>query len=223
MVRSPAVDADRGEHDHAYHHGNLRRALMDDALKIIRDGGVDALTLRDLARRAGVTHAAPHHHFRDKAALLAALSVEGLTLLDKAMTAAEERAGTAPMERLLGVGRAYIMFAAEHPEYSAVMFRPEIWEPECGLRDEPCQGAAWRHLVDGIVMCQQAGVAPLGDPLPIAIHLWSLVHGLATLWNLGPLQAVPLAGGLEGLADMILGQAGRDLMLAARGDCAPPA
>ena len=126
MVRPRTVDHDLAEH--GYHHGNLRRALMDEALKIIREQGVAAITLRDLARRTGVTHAAPHHHFRDKAALITALCNEGLSMLDQAMTVAEEGSGVSPIERLLGVGRAYIVFATEHPDYFAVMFTPELYE-----------------------------------------------------------------------------------------------
>ena len=216
MVRPRMIETDRTEH--TYHHGNLRRALMDEALKIIREQGVDAMTLRDLARRTGVTHAAPHHHFRDKAALIAALRHEGLGMLDTAMTAAEDRVGDSPGERLLAVGHAYVMFATEHPDYFAVMFRPEPSEGDCDPGDAAEQGA-WRHLVDGIVACQQVGLAPRGEPLPIAIHLWSLVHGLASLWVLGALQvAPPEAGGIEGITTMVLRQAGRNLRLAAQSD-----
>ena len=215
--------------ERTYHHGNLRRALMDEALTIIGERGVDALTLRDLARRTGVTHAAPHHHFRDKTALLTALSIEGWALLDQAMTAAKEQVGASPLERLLAVGRAYILFADQHRDYFAVMLRPETFQaPDCELRDEDCQGAAWRHLIEGLAACQQAGVAPRGDLLPIALHLWSLVHGLATMWVMGTLgpafveglaatgETMPGGGGIESLAEVILRQAGRDLELAAQ-------
>lgn len=231
MGRAQQVDGDR-----TYHHGNLRRALMDEALKIIREQGVEAITLRDLARRTRVTHAAPHHHFRDKAALIAALSREGMTLLDEAMTAAEETAGSSPAERLLAVARAYVIFATGHPEYFAVMFRPEGCEPGPGPMETssetsqastqgvpwvPCaspeQSRAWQHLLNAITACQQAGVAPQGSPLPIAIQLWSLVHGLASLWVSGTLQcAPPEVGGIEEVTDMVLRLTGCDLALAAR-------
>jgi AcrR family transcriptional regulator len=229
MVAPRAAVADDPA-EHTYHHGNLRRALMDEALTIIAEQGADALTLRDLARRTGVTHAAPHHHFRDKTALLTALSIEGWALLDKAMTTAEEQAGASPLERLLAVGRAYILFADEHRDYFAVMLRPETFRPDCELRDEDCQGAAWRHLIEGLVACQQAGVAPQGDPLPIALHLWSLVHGLATMWVMGTLgpafaeglertgATMPGGGGIEALAEVVLRQAGRNLVLAAQAE-----
>jgi AcrR family transcriptional regulator len=197
---------------------------MDEALKIIGEHGVDALTLRDLARRTGVTHAAPHHHFRDKAALIAALGHEGLSMLDAAMTAAEEAAEDFPGERLLAVGRAYVVFATSHPDYFAVMFRPEPSAAGGDEKDVHEQVGAWRHLVDGIIACQQAGMAPAGDPLPIAIYLWSLVHGLASLWLFGPLMMSmpPEAGGVESLADLVLRQAGRDLAAAARAQSSPP-
>jgi AcrR family transcriptional regulator len=227
MVRPLAVDLDQTEH--TYHHGNLRRALMDAALEIIREQGVDALTLRDLARRTGVTHAAPHHHFRDKTALLTALCDEGLLMLDQAMTAAEERSGTDPTERLIAVGRAYVMFAAEDSDYFTVMYRPEPYRPDCEQVACPAAGRVWGHLIDGIVACQQAGVAPQGDPLPIAIHLWSLVHGLSTLWISGSLsfpdgsiKFAPSGGdGIEGIAEVVLRNAGRDLALAARAEGLP--
>ena len=81
----------------------------------------------------------------------------------------------------------------------------------------------WKHLIDGIVACQYAGVAPQGDLLPITIHLWSLVHGLASLWVSGSLRfAPPEGGGIEGLTDMVLRNAGRDLALAARAESSSP-
>jgi AcrR family transcriptional regulator len=216
MERPETAETDRAER--AYHHGNLRRALMDEALHIIRERGADAMTLRDLSRRTGVTHAAPRHHFRDKAQLIAALGQEGLWMLDQAMTDAEAAAGPSPGERLLAVGRAYVMFATEHPDYFAVMFRPEPCAPGCEAEGTPEPIGAWRHLVDAIVACQQAGTAPPGDPLPIAIYLWSLVHGLASLWVFGTLKlsTPPEAGGIEGLTDLVLRQAGRDLAGSAR-------
>ena len=220
MVVPLAVDLDSTEH--TYHHGHLRRALMDEALKIIRQQGVAALTLRDLARRTGVTHAAPHHHFRDKTALIAALANEGLSMLEQAMAIAEEKSGGSPTERLLAVGRAYIMFAVEHPDYFAIMFLPEPCEAGFEVTDPSAQQGPWGHLVDGVVACQQAGVAPQGDLLPITIHLWSLVHGLATLWVSGSLRfAPPEGGGIEGLTEMVLRNAGRDLALAARAEALP--
>lgn len=203
--------------DHPYHHGNLRRALLDEALKAIRDEGVDAITLREVARRVGVTHAAPYHHFPDKASLIAALGQEGLAMLDDAMDLAEQQAGADPAARLEAIGEAYVLFAASHPDYFAVMFRPEPCLTDGEPPRGPAEGGAWRHLVDAIVACQQAGLAPAGDPLPLAINAWSLVHGLASLWVFGTLNyAPPEMGGIEGLATMVVGQSVRSLAAMAR-------
>src|SRR3954451_21225511 len=101
----------------SYHHGNLRRVLIDKALEAIADDGVAALSLRDVARRAGVSHAAPAHHFGDKAGVLTAIATEGFELLAGATRAASGD--------LLDRGLAYIRFAVEHPAHYEVMFRPD--------------------------------------------------------------------------------------------------
>ena len=100
----------------AYHHGNLRRALLDGSLAVIAEKGVEGLSLRDVASRIGVSHAAPYHHFADKTALVNALALEGMALMDTQMALAEEAAGDDPKERLLGIGMAYVTFAVEHPD-----------------------------------------------------------------------------------------------------------
>src|SRR6186997_1557994 len=106
----------------AYHHGDLRRALLDAAFKLVRKEGLEALTLREVARKVGVTHAAPYHHFESREVLLDVMADEAFEALDVAMVAAI--AGLdAPTERLLAVGRAYIDHARAHPEHTEVMFR----------------------------------------------------------------------------------------------------
>src|SRR3954465_7674531 len=107
----------------AYHHGDLRRAVLDAALEVIADAGPGAISLRDLARRAGVSHAAPAHHFKDKAGLLTAIAVEGNELLADSLTDAldEERTG------LIDLGVRYVRFALEHPAHFEVMYRPDLY------------------------------------------------------------------------------------------------
>lgn len=100
----------------AYHHGDLRRALLAAALEAIEEVGPTALSLRDLARRAGVSHAAPAHHFGDKAGLLTALAAQGFDLLAQALVQAGDD--------LLEAGVAYVDFAVRHRAYFEVMFRP---------------------------------------------------------------------------------------------------
>lgn len=185
-----------------YHHGNLRRALLDGALAIIAERGVDGLSLREVAACAGVSHAAPYHHFADKAALVRALAREGMDVMDERMAAAQEAAGDDPAERLLAIGMAYVLFAEARPEYFAVFTAPDLAaapEPEQG------SGGTWTRLAQAVVACQAAGRLPAGDPVVLAVTMWSLVHGLAELWTNGPLRFMPqAAGGLEPMAREVL-------------------
>ncbi|WP_091292351.1 TetR/AcrR family transcriptional regulator [Micromonospora halophytica] len=162
-----------------YHHGDLRRALLATTAEAIREAGPAALSLRDLARRAGVSHAAPAHHFGDKAGLLTAFAVEGYDLL------AEElgRAG----DDLLEIGVAYVRFAVEHRAHFEVMFRPDLYRP-----DDPALVAARARsgaTLHGGVAAHPAASAPDRD----ALAAWSIVHGFATLWLAGALP--PGVGG----------------------------
>lgn len=106
----------------AYHHGDLRRALLAAALEAVGEVGPAALSLRDLARRAGVSHAAPAHHFGDKAGLLTALAAQGFDLLAQTLTEADDD--------LLEAGVAYVDFAVTHRAYFEVMFRPELYRAD---------------------------------------------------------------------------------------------
>jgi AcrR family transcriptional regulator len=159
-----------------YHHGDLRRELIRHALAEITEQGVAALNLRELARRTGVSHAAPAHHFGDKAGLLTAISTEGFTLLADTLEAARERG-------FLETGVAYVSFAVEHPAHFTVMFGTGGHESDPDL-------AAARDRAGAIL---DEGVADLPHPPPepdrhdAAIAAWSLVHGFATLWLNGAL------------------------------------
>jgi AcrR family transcriptional regulator len=192
----------------AYHHGNLRRALLDQALVLIAEKGVAGLSLREVAARVGVSHAAPYHHFADKTALVHALAHEGMSLMDDQMAAAEAMAAGDPDERLLGIGMAYVIFAVERPDYYSAMNAPEINNPEAqldGAQPPEAQGNTWQRLLNAIVACQRAGEMPQGDPVILGIYLWSLVHGLAELWRGGPLSLMPQAAdGLEPMARQVL-------------------
>jgi AcrR family transcriptional regulator len=158
-----------------YHHGNLRRELLDAALEEIRAAGPVALSLRALARRAGVSHAAPAHHFGDKAGLLTAIATEGYELLAAALTEARATGG------FLEVGLAYVAFAIEHPGHFEVMFRPDLYRAgDPGFR---AARAETTRLLYG-----PAGEAfPEGDAQRVGIAGWAFVHGFASLWATGNL------------------------------------
>ena len=155
----------------AYHHGDLRQAMIASAVEAIAESGPAALSLRDLARRVGVSHAAPVHHFGDKAGLLTAVATEGYRLFGEVLRAAGPD--------LLDLGVAYVGFAIEHRAYFEVMFRPDLYHG-----DDP----ALTEARDRSGAALAGGVADRPDPELASVAAWSLVHGFATLWNTGALS-----------------------------------
>jgi AcrR family transcriptional regulator len=207
-----------------YHHGNLRRALLDAARTIVKAHGMDALTLREVARQVGVTHAAPYHHFSSREELLDALAEEGFALLDATMREALARSDDVG-ERLAAIGRAYIDFARAHPERLQVMFRrraessgqSEVVAPQQPRDDAPAR--VFGHLFDAVRAGQEAGFAPSGDPYALALTAWSLVHGFSKLWIEGPLALMPPYGPrYETLRDDLLARFGASLRELARAE-----
>jgi len=165
--------------DRPYHHGNLREALLDAAIRLIAKVGPAGFTLREVARRAGVSHNAPYRHFRDKDELLAAVGTQGFRELKQAMLRAAE-SQTTSLDRLRRSGRAYVSFALRRPEHFTVMFDAPISKAANPEYNEAGQ-QAFATLVSFIEMCQREGRLPPGDPLPPALVAWSLVHGIAKL------------------------------------------
>jgi AcrR family transcriptional regulator len=157
-----------------YHHGDLRQAVLSAAVAVIGESGPTQLSLRDLARRAGVSHAAPAHHFGDKAGLLTAIAAQGYHLLADTLTVARQ-----PSADFLEVGVAYVRFAVGHRAHFEVMFRPDLYHP-----DDPEVATARQRAADALY----GGVGSVaasgrGPDIPLAgVAAWSLVHGFATLW-----------------------------------------
>jgi AcrR family transcriptional regulator len=168
-----------------YHHGDLRAALLRGAGKVLEKQGVAALSLRDAARRAGVSHNAPYRHFADRDALLAALAAEGFRMLGEALSGVSGRA----------LGEAYVRFALEHPQRFRLMFGgalPMARYPE--LRESAAR--AYQGLLDSW--------KDMPDPQTAAAAAWSLVHGLAQLMLDGHFPAAQAAG-REAFAARVLG------------------
>lgn len=164
----------------SYHHGDLRRALIEASLALISEEGFSALTLREVARRAGVTHAAPYRHFADKEALLAAVAEEGFRAMATQMRERMDKESS-PSERLLACGVAYVLFAVRHPAHFRVMFGPHFNKPS-EHEDMSKEGShSFGLLIQSISQGQQAGELRPGEPLPLALMAWSQVHGLASL------------------------------------------
>ena len=163
----------------AYHHGDLSRALVDAAVRIVGEAGVEALTLREVGRRAGVSRSAPYRHFKDKAALLAAVALEGFRLLRRDLEAA--LAAEESTEPLIALSEAYVGFGLKHPSHYRTMF--EItWGTKNHYPALVQEGdATSRVLVEAITRGQAAGRLAPGVPGQIARVVWTLVHGIVTL------------------------------------------
>jgi AcrR family transcriptional regulator len=162
-----------------YHHGDLRRALLDAAVTAIDERGPGAVSLRELARAVGVSHAAPVHHFGDKAGLLTAVAAEGFQLLGDALAEVRARGGD-----IVEMGVAYVQFAIGHRAHFEVMFRPDLHRTDDPILDRAGE-RAFAQLTEGV-----AGGDPASTPDNSAVvAAWSLVHGFATLWNTGALPS----------------------------------
>ena len=163
-----------------YHHGNLREALLEASIQLIAEIGPSAFTLREVARRAGVSHNAPYRHFTDKDSLLAAVAAQGYSELNDAMLQAANRR-TDALDRLKHAGLAYIEFALRRPEHFTVMFDAPFSKqtnPEAARASE----RAFSTLVSLVKDSQdQRLLTP--DPLTLqfALLAWTMVHGIAKL------------------------------------------
>lgn len=163
-----------------YHHGDLKAQLLTHAREHLELQGADALSLREMARTIGVTHAAAYRHFADKNALLHALAVAGFDALKAACIQATDAAANAPLERLKACGAAYVRFGRKNPNMLRHMF---------GVAGQPGPAApvalasaeVFALLMQLVADGQKAGVIRDGDTRAVAQACWALVHGLASL------------------------------------------
>ena len=171
----------------SYHHGALREELLSASLHLIEAEGIGAVSLRRVAREAGVSPGAPYHHFADRASLLAALSAQGFRLLASDLAAAKAAAGS-PVHALSALIHAYVAFAQQQPAYFQLMFRPELSQPQKHPDIEAAGDAASRYLEETVADCVRAGIIPAAQADSLAVTIWSLSHGLASLWRDGQLK-----------------------------------
>ena len=174
-----------------YHHGNLRQVLLNAGVALIRKVGPKSFTLREVARRAGVSHNAPYRHFRDKDELISAIVGQGFERLNDAMIG-QAAAGKTGVERLELCGRAYVNFALCWPGHFTAMFdlAPQRGEGRLQADNRASAGdIAFQTLVGFIAQCQNEKVFPEGDPLRFALMAWSVVHGIAKLAVSGRLSS----------------------------------
>lgn len=196
-----------------YHHGDLRQTLIDVSVDVIDRDGLEALSLRALATRAGVSSGAPYHHFADRAALLAAIALEGFERLEQAMIERRDAAPPDPVSRLDAIGQAYVEFAVSNTGHFRVMFRDNSPAARNAALSAASQ-KAYRLLFGVVEECQRVAAAPAGDPGPLVYAAWSLVHGLATLWVDGALPTARVDPAR--LAPEVTGLLGRMLVALAR-------
>ena len=176
-----------------YHHGDLRRALIDQALRTILTAGVEGLTLRGVGEALGVSRTALYRHFSDKQALVAAVAREGFRTFRRALVDAWERQdrGRAGFEAM---GEAYLQFAVAHPSHYRVMFGRFM--ESCARDPELINEAtgAFQALLDALVEGQREGWVRQDDPVILARFVWSVTHGIAMLVIDGQLRDSDEAG-----------------------------
>lgn len=164
---------------------DVARALLTAVDAVLRDSSVSSLSLRDVARRAGVSHASPAHFFGNKAGLLTAFAVSGFEGLAAAVLS--EIASSSPEDgpsKLAAIGRGYVQFAIAEPSLFEVMFRADVLDVRDPTLIQATEGA-YELLTSTVAECALEGALKGRDPAVVAIAAWSLVHGLATLWTSG--------------------------------------
>jgi AcrR family transcriptional regulator len=175
-----------------YHHGNLREALVDAAIELIAAKGPAGFTFAEAARSAGVSAAAPYRHFRDRDALVADVARRGFEHFAEALAAAWDEGRPEPVGALDRVGRAYLAFARDEPAYYAAMF-------EAGIPlDDPGLAAAGERAFAVLRRATEAVCAALPQDrrppaLMVALHVWALAHGVASLFGAPGRRPVPMS------------------------------
>ena len=180
---------------HSYHHGNLRRALLDGALATIRREGVDGLTLREIGARLGVSRTALYRHFADKRALLTAVATEGFRTLREQLVGAWDDGGRG-RAAFQAMGVAYVRFAVANPAHYRVMFGGFVDAKECDPELATEAAGAFQALVDALAALQRTAGVRGDDTVLMARFVWAVVHGVAMLGIDGKLCE---PGGIEEL------------------------
>ena len=164
-----------------YHHGDLPNALLAAVSEIVEEKGATNVSLREAARRAGVSHSAPAHHFGDKEGMLAAFAERGFEILGDEMATAYGNAAGGALDRLAAVGAAYVRFAVDHTPYFDVMFRS-------GIDFAPSHEHLYARAANALAVLMSAvddliseGGYTEVDPRHLTVYFWSLAHGLASL------------------------------------------
>lgn len=185
-----------------YHHGDLRAALLKSAERTLRDKGVGALSLRELARDVGVSHAAPGRHFKDKQALLDALALDGYERLNQALATAD-RADRPFEERMTALARAYLGFAVDNPELLELMFARKH-DPDSSVQLAAAVDRSLGTFTRLVADAQEQGEIVQGDPERLTTVAAASLHGLAALIAGCALDAEETLAGLDTHVHLLL-------------------
>ncbi|MGX6602239.1 TetR/AcrR family transcriptional regulator [Micromonosporaceae bacterium Da 78-11] len=185
-----------------HYQGNLHRTLLDSAAELWAARDADGVSLREVARHAGVSHAAPAHHFGDRAGLLTALATEGFLLFTEHLRSALADHAEPPAARLPQLGQSYAEFAERHPGHFAVMFRPGLLHMTDPALIE-ASATAFATLRGHIERCQQAGWRPDADATQLAAASWALAHGITALRMQGTLARHYPDDSLDGVGALV--------------------
>ncbi len=192
-MTTPAPPSASASRNRTYYAGDLRRDLMDTALAAIVESGPANVSLRDLARRLGVSHAAPKNHFADKRALFTVLATEAHErLADSIDVAVAAVSADDPLRRLVASGRAYLRFAREYPGHFAVMWREDMQDrSDSALLDASSRTFGPLVALGSDVSASSDGALAGHDPVRVALVAWAVAHGIADLSSGGALDDLP--------------------------------
>ena len=165
----------------SYHHGDLKNALIKAGLEILSKEGVSGLSLRKVARKAGVSHSAPYAHFADKQALIAAISTEGYHLLYEKMQQIQKEFADDPSRQLVEVAWAYVRFAQTDPAQFKVTFSNAVAREKDFPALIEMTGKCFNQVVNIVEACQESDILAPSPPDTMAVGVWSVVHGFASL------------------------------------------
>ena len=168
-----------------YHHGNLREALIEAALKLINEHGSDGVTLSEAARIAGVSAAAPYRHFKDRNSLMTAVAEQGFATFAEVLEKAHKATPANPVKSLMAIGEAYLDFARRAPAHYAAMFEAGIAH---GSTPDLARESARAFNVLRDAAADIHAILPADRRAPalmIALHIWSMIHGIASLFLRG--------------------------------------
>ncbi len=170
----------------AYHHGDLRRSLMTAGLALIREQGIEAMSLRKLAELVGVSQTALYHHFKDKQALLCALGEEAIAQFSVEVRSLLAQPDLTIDQRLESFVTAYVRFATENPERYELMFGRTTWKQSAEADFHKSARQGFRAFGDMLAILQAQGTLPADvDPLRLAQVAWATLHGLCRMYNDG--------------------------------------